>query len=186
MSRGRTAVSSIVGIKHRANGLHGNVEPACNLAIGRLEASRVGGLGIKIGRQLGTIGAQRLHLSGEPILATIMFTPPLDGSFQRVERRNQPGGSGFDQAGAVDHIAVARNIRARRNVLRTVWIRHLTQDLAQARSRRPLPIVRPVGPAAPRSGPLCGVPPPTSIGQGTYTQKFMRTAGTGMAPPAAD
>ena len=137
ISRAPTVVSSIVRIKHRADGLHGNVESPRDLAIGRLEAPGVGSLSIKIGRQLGTIGAQSLHLGGEPVLAAIMFAPPFNRRLERVERRNQSGGGGLDRAGT---IILARDVCTRRHVLQTVWIRHLTQDLAQARSRRPLPI----------------------------------------------
>jgi hypothetical protein len=90
ISRARIGVSSVVGIKHRADGLHGNVEPARDLTIGRLETPRVGGLGIKIGRKSGTVGAQSLHLCGEPVLTAIMFAPPLDRGFERVERGKQP------------------------------------------------------------------------------------------------
>ena len=50
----------------------------------------MGGLGIKIGRKFGTIGAQSLHLCGEPVLTAIMFAPPLDRGFERVERGKQP------------------------------------------------------------------------------------------------
>jgi hypothetical protein len=136
ISRAQTTVSSIVGIKHRADGRHGNVEAARDLAIGRLEAAGAGGLSIKIGRKLGAIGAECLYLRGELVLAAIIFASPFDRRFQGVERRNQPGGGGFDRAGT---IILARDVCARRDVLQTVWIRHLTQDLAQARSRHPLP-----------------------------------------------
>ena len=90
ISRAHIGVSSVVGIKHRADGLHGNVEPARDLTIGGLETPGVGGLGIKIGRKFGTIGAQSLHLCGEPVLTAIMFAPPLDRGFERVERGKQP------------------------------------------------------------------------------------------------
>jgi hypothetical protein len=101
ISRARIALSSIVGIKHRADGLHGDVEPTRDFAIGRLEAPGMGGLSIEIGRKLGAIGAESLHLRGEPVLSTIMFASPLDRRFERVECRNQAGGGGFDRTAAI-------------------------------------------------------------------------------------
>src|SRR6266545_2929919 len=57
--------------EHRANALDGKVQPARDVAVRGHEPARARRLGIEVRRQLRAVGAERLHLGGERLLATV-------------------------------------------------------------------------------------------------------------------
>ena len=85
-----------------------------DLAVGGLKPVAARGLRVEIGRELGAIGAERLNLRGELVLAMIGLTPALGCGLEGIERRGQAAGGCVDCARvAHDDLPAPRGRRIR-------------------------------------------------------------------------
>src|SRR5438105_7885843 len=94
----RRRLSTIVRVDHRAHGVDREIEPARDLAIRRLEPLGARGLCVEIGGELGAVGAERVHLRGERVLAGVGLAPALGGRLERVERGGKAPACSIDRA----------------------------------------------------------------------------------------
>src|SRR4051794_20523434 len=65
----------ILSFQDRPNTSDSHLEPAADVAIGRLEATRMSCLGIKLGGKSRPIGPKRLQLRGELLFTSIALLP---------------------------------------------------------------------------------------------------------------
>src|ERR1700682_4732494 len=91
------AALAIMGINHRPDTVHGEIEPARDLAGGGFQLPRMRRRGIEIGRHARAVDAERVQLRGQCVLGVIALAPALDRGLQPVKCQSKPFGRGVNR-----------------------------------------------------------------------------------------
>src|SRR5262249_40822245 len=94
-------ILALIRRKHGTDGVDRGIEPLRNLAVGRLQPPRARRGGIKLGSEPRAVGAERVQLGIERLLAAIGLLPPLDRGGQCIERKRKALAGGIDGADVV-------------------------------------------------------------------------------------
>src|SRR5919109_5017572 len=94
----RHGTSALVRREYGADRVDGGIEPLGDLAIGCLQRPIARGRGVELRGKARAIGAERMQLSVECLLAAIRLVPPLHGSRKRIEREGKTFAGGLDGA----------------------------------------------------------------------------------------
>src|SRR5215467_14673430 len=81
--------SALVRGERRSNRVDGGVEPLGDFTIGGFQGAAARGRGIKLRGEPGAVGAERLQLRVQCLLAAIGLVPALDSGGERIERERK-------------------------------------------------------------------------------------------------
>ncbi len=86
-----------MGVEHGFDAVYRHVDAAGDLAVGGFDLARAGGDFVELRRQPRTVGAKRLQLRAERLLAPVGVAAALDRGFQCVQRLRKTLGRRLDR-----------------------------------------------------------------------------------------
>jgi hypothetical protein len=101
---GRPSIS-VIGREHAADGFDRRRDPLHDLAVDAFERAGAGDGLIKVVREQGTVGTERMNLARQRLLAAVGLVPTLGRRLQRVECKRQTPARNLNRIGLA-HAAI--------------------------------------------------------------------------------